>query len=155
MHLLDPLCPDHRVDEEFHRSALFLLCPGLPVDRDIVFEEALSEIGHHWFGLAHSLVLAGIDALTRLGRYLQCHGFGLVDGERPVPADGEDGLGVARKCDGFVHRAVPFMPVNGKGGDGKAFDPAQGGFKIALRAPASRRRKWIRVENLDAIVFAR
>ena len=39
--------------------------------------------------------------------------------------------------------------------DGRAFDPARSGLEIALQVAASRRRKWTRVRNLDATVFAR
>ena len=39
--------------------------------------------------------------------------------------------------------------------DGKVFDPARSGLEVAVPAGASRPRAWTRVENLDAIVFAR
>ena len=39
--------------------------------------------------------------------------------------------------------------------DGKAFDPARSGLKVAVPAGASRPRAWTRVESLDATFFAR
>ena len=39
--------------------------------------------------------------------------------------------------------------------DGKAFDPARSGLKIALRADAFPPGEWARVEGLDATVLAR
>ena len=59
------------------------------MDRDIVLQEALSEISHDRFGRSRRIVVARVDTLLREGQDLQCSSSRLLKGAGTVLADGE------------------------------------------------------------------
>ena len=89
LHLRDSHVADRGIDEQCHRSPVFLGGAGLAMDRDILLQESLFEFRHDRFGRSLGIAVARVDTLLRQGHDLKRRSPGLLKGGGLVPADGK------------------------------------------------------------------
>ena len=89
LHLWNPQLPDHGVDKQPHRTAVFFLGARLAMDRDIFLQESAPEISHARLGLASGVCVARIDAFLRRSQYLKRASTRLIRVKWTMRANGE------------------------------------------------------------------